>query len=130
MVQVLERLVIISRKLSLPDVGTVVAHRGHTVVLQTSGGIRGRIVVLLGVRQVDTHISLQLQMVDDFPLGVGIGNDAGVGGGGLDVVQVCNGVANHRLSVTNEDVLADGGDGIVVRTVGIVDGLCRRGDEG
>ena len=66
-------------------------------------------------------------MVDDLPFGVGIGNDAGIAGRRLDVVQVCNGVANHRLAIANKDVLTDRRRRIVIRAIGIVDGLCRWG---
>ena len=129
MVQVLERLVIISCKLCLPNVGTVVAYRGYTIVLQTCGGVRGRIVVFLRVREVGTQVGFQLQMVDDFPFGVGIGNDAGIAGRRLDVVQVGDGIANHRLAIANKDVLTDRRGRIVIRAIGIVDGLCRWGDQ-
>ena len=127
--QVLESLVVVGSKFCLPHIGAIVAHRGYTMIFQTCSRIRWRIVVLFGIREVRTYIGLQLQMVYHLPLCICIGNDAGVGGRCLDIVQVGDGVTYYRLSVANEDVLTDGSDSIVVRAISIIDGLCGWGNQ-
>ena len=126
----LERVVVGGSKLGLPHVGLIAAHRGHTIVLQSRCGVRWRIVVLLGVRQVYTHISLQLQVVDDLPLGKGIGNDTRIGRIRLNVIQVADRVAHYDLTVTYKHILTDGGLQVIIGPVAIVDRLCGRCDEG
>ena len=98
-------------------------------MFQTRCSVRGRIVVLLRIREVGAYIGLQLQILHHLPLGKGVGNHTGVAGRGLDVVEVADGVANHRLTITDKQVLTDGRRRVVIRTVSIVDGLCLRGDE-
>ena len=126
----LERVVVGGRKLGLPHVGLIAAHRSHAVVLQSRCGVRWRIVVLLGVRQVYTHVGLQLQVAQDLPLGKGIGNDTRIGRIRLNVIQVADGVAHYDLTVTYKHILTDGGLRVIIGPVAVVDGLRGRCDEG